>query len=418
MKPDQQTLPGNPTDHAKSPALGGESPVAPGGSAAGPSKIPGDGQFPSHLVGQPRDAVTAITKPIGSAPDHPRQYSEGPAPQNKIAIPAGEASAVASQLAAARHPTFLAVGERLNQIAKDIIQAVEDTRLHPTDHTQSLVLFTQRIGWLLSEQRKLRIKNGIEPGDEPAVEALRIILTIQRWSDGTAVRAYRGLLVRKVEAEIVQAEKTLQSILEHGHSAGSPIVNEAILKERTQGLISLKGQLTQRLASLNAGGDGRRATLLAADLAAAGGVPKVAAKVAPLLPAARGRHSGFNDQMARVTEALNAVDPATQRAAGLRDELSSLKAQQRQLESADAADRRKRAEELVRLCSIGDLDSLAQLLQHSGAVSSSFEAAVREACGSSADLVVTVSEILLGHRKKVEAEAALKAAHAHVIAGV
>lgn len=373
--------------------------------------------FPSDLVGVSRPAVGAVTLPAAE-PDHRRPYAQTVV-HAAVPIPDGKPDEVATALAAQRHPTGDAVTQRLAQIARDIPQAIEDCRLHHADSNQGLVSFTQRIGSLLSEQRRLRIKNGLEPGEPADSEATRIVLSIQRWSDGDAVRAHRAKTVAMLTAEIRQADSSLQSCMAPGHSTGGPLVNEAALKQRAEALLTHKGQLEKRLALINAGGDGKRAALMANAVTAAGGLKAVAAKIAPLLAAAPGRSGSeaLNAQIAQVTQGLSSVDGATQRAQGLRDELARLQTQLRQITSADAFDRSKRAQELVRGCSDGSLDALAQVQQHAAIVSAPFESAVREACGSGSDLTATIAEIIAAHQLELVAIADRKEAQRVKMAG-
>jgi hypothetical protein len=417
MKPDAQILPGNPTDHAKSPVLGGESPAVPIGGAAGPTPIPADHRESDRPVyardgrmlaeteiGKPRPAVGAFTtaspKPVGSQPDHPLTHSTAPGQQAKVAIPEGEPPAVAAQLAATRVPTSGAVALRLTQIDRDLLIAVDDARTYPLETRHTLRNFACFIGMLLAERARLLVKSGQPPGSPVAEEATKLVMSVARWSDGEEIRVHRVRHAGYLFKEHTEAERTLQSLMHPGHSYENPIVQEASVKAAVTQLLTRRDQLLVRLTRLDGGGSARVA-ILGPALSAAGGAKAAATKLAPLLAdtSAPGRTVSLRDDIASVTSQLSLVDPQTLRAASLREHLARLETEQKGNAAADIGARRKRAESMLSDCAMsGNLESLQVLAPLASAVSPSFATAVNLARGGDAELIATIAEIIERHQ--------------------
>jgi hypothetical protein len=429
MKPDSTTIPTSPSSHTtETPGRGVSPAVSPTGGAAGPTPIPanhresdrgyaGDGRmFPEAEIGQPRPAVTAFTaavpKPVGSQPGHPLTHSTAPGQQAPTVIPPGDPSAVATQLAATRVPTSGAVATRLEQIARDLLTAVDDARMYPAETRHTLRNFACFIGQLLAERVRLLVKAGQPPGSPVAEEATKLVMSVARWSDGEEIRVHRVRHAGYLFKEHTEAERTLQSLMHPGHSYENPIVQEASVKARATQLLAHRDQLLVRLTRLDGGGSARVA-ILGPALSAAGGAKAAATKLAPLLAdtSVPGRTVSLRDDIASVTSQLSLVDPQTMRAAGLREHLSRLELEQKGNAATDIGARRKRAESMLADCAMsGNLESLQVLAPLASSVSAAFATAVNLARGGDAELTATIAEIIERHQLELQAMKDRKAA--------
>jgi hypothetical protein len=331
-------------------------------------------------------------------------------PAPPVPIPPGNPLEASRLIAARAVPTGPAIQTALSQITIDLDAAIEGCRLHPAEQMHGLRPFILRVAGLLERRASLTAKSqGIEleqPSDV-APETHAIVRSIARWADGEALRDVRIQLIERLQSELDASRRLTQTaIVNPGRSSTqTPIAQEAALQARLQDLLESARETQERLTALD-GGDANRAVELAPTINAQKGVDELSKRLWPLLPTLddRGHVAATAADIASAQAQLNAVDPATHRAAALRATLERLQGMAKHLQDLDSADRQARAKGLLAAAASGQLGALAALAPFAARIGDALAQAVALARGTDADLVLVIRELITAdhtHRAKL-----------------
>lgn len=387
-----------PPTPAPSPA---ESPTKnpTGPSIGSPSRpaIP-----PDVPIGVPRPAVGAVLTP-------------SPTPRRTpAAIPAGDDHAgIAQTLTSATLDIAVPINTKLAHIERNVVEAIEFARVHPSDHRQDLVSVVKNIGALLTERLKLKGQLGTQAELAPVEYDTHLaVRSIARFRDGAGLRVEYSRRIKALRAEVARIGQLTQDAMEYPAHNHSPVEREKMLKARLEALLKLKGELAARLSNLDKIGDAGRVFLLADAIKAAGGESKLSEQLGPMLPdtADVERSALLNGQANTLTGQLVSLDPDSARSANLRGELGRVKAQQTTIAERSLVTRRKAAAMLIVGAAGGSLDELGSLAPFASQLSPAFGLAVEQARGDERDLIATIAEIIATDQQRIAREAERKAA--------
>jgi hypothetical protein len=326
----------------------------------------------------------------------------------EINIPEGDPAQVGSLLAAARVDTKDHVATRLVQINRDLSDAVEQARIDPTHHWQSLEHFVKRCGIMMHERASCVSKTTGEPAKLGfAAELCDVVRSVERWKSGDVIRTARQKRVRIAREAIARCKQTAQDAIASPSDHYHALTQEQMLRDRLGMLLSEQQGQEARLARLDAGGDASRAAQFAAALSKAGGADKVSVQLAQDLPDADSRSiapvAALEQSIGEVTEKRMTVDPDANLHRVLSAELGGHQAALQQLRAQSLAGRLKVATALVADAAKGGLDALGEIAPYAPSIGEDFAAAVQLSRGTSAELVATIADMIEADREERDA---------------
>jgi hypothetical protein len=253
-------------------------------------------------------------------------------------IPGGDPADVAKTLLEAVCPDAPAVlAGRIDRLAAEIEQQVEEYRLNLKGTFGEFIELASR---RVKLRRALEARAGRPAAGPLAAEVLALVTSVRRWRPAEEFRRERARRLEAIRGELADVEASIRYVLESAKAGGGfatsdPAASAAglahdhdeVLRRLTKGL-EVRQALRDRLARLDAHGDGGRSQAVHAAVEATGGFDALVEALAPTMPApAADALAKLRRDMDGLAGQLASIDPETRLAAELVARLAGLDAQ-------------------------------------------------------------------------------------------
>jgi hypothetical protein len=353
------------------------------------------------------ESVTVLAGPEASSP----LGLGGPVPQPIAAtdpislIGDVDPAAAAKQLlesACPDAPSLLAA--RIEAIGRQVDDLVEQYRLNPK------LPFGDFLGFVVNRvklRRTLEARAGVPTAGSAASEVLGIVTSVRRWRPAEEFRRERSRRIEAIIGELDLVEGSIRHTVESARAgsgfatsdasasaAGLAHDHDEILRRLTKALESRKA-LRDRLARLDAHGDGGRSQAVQSAIEATGGVDALVGTLAPSMTAAA------SDALAKVRRDINgiggqleSIDDESRLYAELSERLEGLRSQVPALQSAIRSQKTDAAGALVSAAIGGTLPAVQALEAAVGDVRPGLASALNTIRADADALLATVAELI------------------------